>query len=372
MPANHQPSPNPEPESGSEQPRPGNLTFEFRPYRRRFQQPIKTSHGQWRHREGIILKLTNDQGKTGFGEVAPLAWFGTETQAQALNFCQQLPGQLAADNVFAILPNLPACKFGFEGALTNLRRDPPRRQLSSQEPGDFSTESPPPAHLCALLPAGVEALAVWSAYWAIGHRVFKWKIGLAPVSTELAWLSQLMAQLPLGAKLRLDANGGLDELSAHHWLDQCDRLGRRIEFIEQPLPPSRFSDLLKLSARYKTPIALDESVTSLDQLKAHYFRDWQGIFVLKAAIMGSPGRLKQFCQDHPIDWVISSVFETDIGRQALIDLAAELQKIQESQADAPQRTPHRALGMGTQQWLPKDGLDDPNWEALWQRLKPNP
>ncbi|MGD1864391.1 MAG: o-succinylbenzoate synthase [Phormidesmis sp.] len=325
------------------------LSFEFRPYRRPFRPAIRTSHGTWKYREGIILRLTNDEGRVGFGEVAPLPWFGTETQDQALMFCQRLPPTLSADNVFAILPTLPACKFGFEIALNHLA-------------GDASSSELTAADCSALLPAGQAALSAWSMLWALGHRTFKWKIGIAPVSTELAWLSQLMAQLPLGAKLRLDANGGLDELAVHHWLDQCDRLGHRIEFIEQPLPPSRFEDLMKLTHRYRTAIALDESVNSLDQLKAHYFRGWRGIFVLKAAILGSPSRLKQFCHDNPIDVVLSSVFETDIGRQAIINLDADLQ------THLP-HAPCRVLGMGTQQWLPNDGLDDPDWEALWARLQ---
>ena len=323
-------------------------TFEFRPYRRPFRQAIRTSHGTWKHREGIILKVTDDRGRSGFGEVAPLPWFGTETQEQAIAFCSQVPRHFSEDNAFAIFSNLPACKFGFETACDNLGRDIHYAELHTHQ-------------YSALLPAGKAALSAWTPLWAMGHRTFKWKIGVAPVAVELAWLSQLMEQLPFGAKLRLDANGGLDELSAHHWLDQCDRLGHRIEFIEQPLPPNRFENLLKLAARYKTPIALDESVTTLDQLKTHYFRGWQGIFIIKAAIIGSPTRLKQFCLEHPIDLVISSVFETDIGRQALIDLTVEL-------ATLLPNAPHRVLGLGTQQWLPNDGLDDPDWEALWQRL----
>ncbi|MGD1898171.1 MAG: o-succinylbenzoate synthase [Phormidesmis sp.] len=324
------------------------LSFEFRQYRRPFRRVLKTKHGTWTCREGIVLKLSDAAGRVGFGEIAPLPWFGTETQAQALTFCQRLPAVLSADNIFSILPTLPTCKFGFEVAFNNLAERPHSPDLET-------------AHCCALLPAGPAALSSWSALWAMGHRTFKWKIGVAPVSTELAWLSQLMAQLPLGAKLRLDANGGLNELAAQHWLEQCDRLGHRIEFIEQPLPPSRFEDVIKLDYRYKSAIALDESVTTLDQLKAHYFRGWRGIYVVKAAILGSPSRLLQFCQDYPIDVVISSVFETDIGRQALLDLAADLKKL------LPQ-APQRVLGMGTQQWLPNDGLDDPDWEALWQRL----
>lgn len=324
------------------------LAFEFRPYRRPFRRTLKTSHGVWRHREGIILRLSDAQGRIGYGEVAPLPWFGTETQAQALAFCRRVPERLCTSGGFTILPTLPACKFGFEVAMNNLSR---QNHCSELETSQYS----------ALLPSGEAALSAWSAQWALGHRTFKWKIGVSPVAVELAWLRRLMDQLPLSAKLRLDANGGLDELAAHHWLDCCDRIGHRIEFIEQPLPPDRFDDLLRLSSRYKTPIALDESVTTLEHLKTHYFRGWEGIYVIKAAIFGSPSQLKQFCLDYPIDLVISSVFETDIGRQALIDLTSEL-------ATLLPHAPRRVMGLGTQQWLPNDGLDDPDWEALWNRL----
>jgi len=324
------------------------LTFEFRPYRRPFRRALKTSHGLWKHREGIILRLSNAQGQVGYGEVAPLPWFGSETQEQALNFCRQVPAHLCSSGGFTILPTLPACKFGFEVAMNNLTRTEHYAELAARQ-------------YCALLPAGEAALSTWSALWALGHRTFKWKIGVAPVAVEMAWLKALMDELPLGAKLRLDANGGLDELAAHHWLDCCDRAGRRIEFIEQPLPPDRFHDLVKLSHRYQTPIALDESVATLEHLKTHYFRGWEGIYVIKAAIFGSPTQLKQFCLDYPVDLVISSVFETDIGRQALIDLAMEL-------AELLPNAPHRVLGLGTQRWMPHDGLDDPDWEALWNQL----
>ena len=298
--------------------------------------------------KALFSKSQTSQGRVGFGEIAPLPWFGTETQAQALSFCLQLPSQFSEHNVFTIMPTLPACKFGFEVAIDNLSRDIHCAELATSQ-------------YSALLPAGKAALSAWSPLWAVGHRTFKWKIGVEPVAVELAWLSKLMKQLPLGAKLRLDANGGLDELAAHHWLDACDRLGHRIEFIEQPLPPHQFTDLVKLAHRYRTPIAIDESITTLEQLKTHYFRGWEGIYVIKAAILGSPSRLKQFCMDYPIDIVISSVFETDIGRQALIDLTVELETL------LPEG-PHRVMGLGTQQWMPNDGLDDPDWESLWQRL----
>ncbi|MGL5795420.1 MAG: o-succinylbenzoate synthase, partial [Waterburya sp.] len=63
--------------------------FKFELYQYRFKQPLRTSHGVWQVREGIIISLIDQNGKTTQGEIAPLPWFGSETIAQAVEFCQQ-------------------------------------------------------------------------------------------------------------------------------------------------------------------------------------------------------------------------------------------------------------------------------------------
>jgi o-succinylbenzoate synthase len=143
----------------------------------------------------------------------------------------------------------------------------------------------------------------------------------------------LSQRLPAGARLRLDANGGLSIKEAQQWLTEAEK-GGRVEFLEQPLPPKNFAEMLKLSADFATPLALDESVANLPQLRNAYERGWRGIFVIKAAIMGFPSRLRQFCQENQLDLVFSTVFETEIGREAVLSLATELSN------------PTRAVGFG--------------------------
>jgi o-succinylbenzoate synthase len=55
--------------------------LEHRIYRRAFQAPVRTAHGSWTQREGILLRLRSQDGTVGFGEVAPIPDFGTETLA---------------------------------------------------------------------------------------------------------------------------------------------------------------------------------------------------------------------------------------------------------------------------------------------------
>ena len=97
-----------------------------------------------------------------------------------------------------------------------------------------------------------------------------------------------------------------------------------MNFVEQPLPPDCFTEILELSQEYNTPIALDESVASFAKLQQAYQQKWRGVFVIKAAIMGFPSRIEEFCTSNSLDIVLSSVFETKVGRSTAIDLAHRL------------------------------------------------
>lgn len=310
--------------------------LDFYPYRRSFKPPLQTSHGSWDVRDGIILCLTDEIGKVSCGEIAPISWFGSETMEQALDFCRQLPAEITAEMIFSVPDDLPACQFGFESAWEGVKEQGSRGAGEEIFYPSLLTYS-------GLLPAGEGALQAWETLWNQGYRTFKWKIGVYPMLDEIEIFHTLTQTLPASAKLRLDANGGLGYEDADYWLWTCEReLPVEIEFIEQPLPVEQFEGMQKLSYCYATAIALDESVATLKQLKACHQQGWRGIFVIKAAIAGSPQRLRQFCHEHKIDTVFSSVFETTVGRQAALKLAAELS------------CQNRAVGFGINHWFDED------------------
>lgn len=310
--------------------------FDFRPYRFPFKQPLKTSHGIWKIREGIVIRLIDETNESYFGEIAPIPWFGSETLSQALDFCHSLPSQINRETIFSIAAHLPACQFGFESAIEV----------------EQVINHPPLSH-SILLPTGEAAFSALSEDMFQTDRqndTFKWKIGVDFPERELSQCDRLIRALPKSAKLRLDANGGLNWETANRWLAFSEN-HPNIEFLEQPLGVDRLEEMVSLSQQYQTPIALDESVSTLDRLHHCYQQGWQGIFVIKAAIAGSPSKLKKFCLSHEIDTVFSSVLETEIGRKAALNLATQLQ------------TKPRAVGFGVGNWF-ADGND--KWiEQLW-------
>lgn len=316
---------------------------EFRRYRRLFQQPLRTHHGTWAIREGILVRLTRDTGEVSFGEIAPIPWFGTETPEEAWSLCQALGPTVTQGAIAAIPATHPACQFGLESALLGLRS--PRADIPR----------------CHLLPTGPAALSAWQNPVSTGVRTLKVKVGVGNLEDEIPWLQALTRQLPEGVKLRLDANGGLTPDQAKQWLAVCDRQPN-LEFLEQPLGPDQLDLMLDLAAQFRTPLALDESVATLQQLQDCYDRGWRGIVVIKPAIAGFPSQVRQFCQQHALDVVVSSALETVVGQQAGLALATDI------------GTPSRAVGYGIDHWFANASETPwffrPPFEELWRHLPP--
>ena len=301
------------------------MNFEFLPYQRSFNQPLKTNHGIWKVREGIIVRLEDEQGNLGWGEIAPLPWFGSETLTEAKAFCEQLKGKITTEIIEQIPDNLSCCQFAFQSAL---------EQLNSQDNSQLLID----LKYSYLLPTGEKALEAIKTLPLQSENTFKWKIGVNSLVQEKEWFHQLIQLLPPHSKLRLDANGGLTYRQAQMWLKiaECSRM---VEFIEQPLPTEQLDLMLELASNHSIPLALDESVATLNQLQYCHQQGWQDVFIIKPCIAGYPQKLQEFCLTHQLDVVLSSVLEAAVGRKIALRLAPKI------------HNPNRALGFGVHHWF---------------------
>ena len=282
-----------------------NYSLQYKVYRRPFQNALETARGPWHIRKGIVLQLEDAQGNIGFGEIAPIEDFGTESLADAEAFLKNLQGMWDGK----IPEGLPCCAFGL-GCAKGWIND------------RFSTINAT-LEMAALLPAGERAVTVMDEKLADGFRTFKWKMGVGDRDSE----KKIAATLAGRGTLRLDANGGLDIEQAKDWLGFLDTLPG-VEYLEQPLPRGRWRECLPLNGQFKTPIALDE-----DAADAH---DWPGPLVIKPVLDGN------ITATSNRDPIYSSALETSIGREAALRLAM--------------KSP-RAIGFGVRELFPEDGLD---------------
>lgn len=278
-------------------------------YQRRFRSPVETARGIWTVREGIVLRLEDADGRIGFGEIAPIEDFGTESLTDALKFLDALGNHWDG----SIPHELPCCAFALTSAEAWIR-------------GNFEIK-PMTLETAFLLPAGKQALAVQEEMLLAGFRTFKWKMGIGNSASEMATAKKLA----VNGKLRLDANGCLDLTETEAWLEYIETL-TEVEYLEQPLSRGRWRECLPLFERFSTPIALDED--------ANQAKDWPGVLIIKPCLLGDVQSSVRILNTAKV--VASSALETSIGKEAALRLAIGTEP---------------AIGFGVKELFPEDGLD---------------
>ena len=324
------------------------LKLKLLSYRRPFLQPLQTSRGSWGVREGVLLRI-EAEGATpmaplesqvgvvslrayrqfGYGEVAPLPAFGTESLAEAESILSALETTPTAEwpTIDHLAKIAPATAFGLASAFCFLSEKPGSDTAWLTPPVEPSATRSRAAGLshtgiaCAgLLPAGPRALEVLEALLAAGFETFKWKVGALPFVEERRVAARLFQQLHGKGILRLDANAAFTADETAQWLAFLQNYP--VEFFEQPMAVGCEAEMAVLAERYGVAIALDESVGSPAAAAAMQARFPRGPFVLKPAIGGPPGGWLDWQRRAPVSrTVYSSVFETSIGFDAVLRLA---------------------------------------------------
>ncbi len=296
------------------------FSFSFRSYCTRFQAPIRTAHGLWAEREGLILRAVDlgSGGGVGFGEVAPIPWFGTETVERAREVATKLGDRIESDAYSRLPDDLPCLR----GALLSAMEE--SQAASRMKLGDSAPPVTGAAYLsvAALLPAGKVAREKLRSFAEAGFRSFKWKVGVGDARDEWVILDDLLADLPAGGKLRLDANGAWDCRTAEGWLQRA--VERSLEFVEQPIAPdARGADdlLLGLAHDFPVPLALDESIATDQDVARWLDFGWPGLFVIKPLLLGDVSSTLARLQTRKHDIVFSSALETAVGARTALTLA---------------------------------------------------
>lgn len=291
--------------------------LEHRRYRVPFRAPVRTAHGAWAEREGVLVRLATENGKCGVGEAAPIPWFGTES-IEEIEATLAVLGEWVDAQVLEQVPERLGClRFALRGALRTAMNEEGERSVHAYLP------------VAALLPAGRAALATIPAKAELGFRTFKWKVGVEEISDDLALLDDVIAALPDGAKLRLDANGAWNTRQACRWLERA--ADRPVEFVEQPCfadakegdsARRRVEDALRgLADDFPTPIGLDESLVGAQDVARWTASGWRGVYIVKPALLGDPVPVLARLAQARADVVFSSALETAVGARAALEAA---------------------------------------------------
>lgn len=279
--------------------------METRRLGRGFRIPLRTAAGTWRERESLVIRLEEEDGRVGFGEVAPVPGFPGESLEEADAFLSSWkPGA-------EIPAELPLCRTALGCARSDLWR------------GDYGGRVVKTARLIDLRAASAgeepgEPLLPGS--------VCKVKVGVREFAEEREEVAAFLKRLPADGRLRLDANGGLTEGRACEWLAWLSGEAA-FEFLEQPLLASNEAGLARLNEKWGERLALDESVADVREARRWRERGWLGTFVMKPSLCGDWRELEGFLADEPERCVVSAAFESPFGFEAVLRLAAETETV---------------------------------------------
>src|SRR5688500_6181276 len=98
--------------------------FQFRRHRLPFRVIFPTAHGPWGEREGVMVRLEDEDGNIGYGEAAPIPWFGTESVDEVEAGCRNLGEWVEPDLLQAVPLRLGCLRNAIAVAYAELSNGP--------------------------------------------------------------------------------------------------------------------------------------------------------------------------------------------------------------------------------------------------------
>lgn len=259
-------------------------------------------------RSGVLLKVTDNRDKRGWGEVAPLPKWSQETLDDCLKELSQKKEQILSVEWSAQtcldqitdLKLLPALSFGLESALLAILEPLPQHSVPTS---------------ALLMGSAKEILEQAKLRYKEGFSSAKLKVG----NLTLEEAGKVIHQLRDKFHLRIDVNRAWSNSDSLHFFSKYP-LGA-FDYIEEP-----FENTQDLSL-FPHPIAIDESfphdlslqqIEQLPNLRA---------LIYKPTIQGGMANcipLYRWASKRGISLVLSSSFESDLGLAHIASIAHRL------------------------------------------------
>ena len=274
-----------------------------------------------------FIRVTDESGNSGLGEVAPINRLSPEdveeipevlARVSKLLHGLEMPGQEKA--VYSMVDQLvghqyPSVKFGLEMALMDMLNGGAKRIFNQ----DLSAISLPINGLIWMGDLDFMQEQIKDKLDQ-GFNCIKLKVGALDFDTELEVIKNLR-KVSDDLVIRLDANGGFQ---TNEVLGKLKKLSQyAIHSIEQPILPMQPEAMELICKKSEIPIALDEELIHvfsykakmelLQELKPQYL-------VLKPTLHGGFSGVQEWIDlagMHGIDWWITSYLESNLGLNAI-------------------------------------------------------
>ena len=239
-------------------------------------RPIKMSGETVTHAQTVLLRLTDEAGREGWGEAGSAPLMTGETLGTLYaSACYLVERMLGADveSPAAITPLLEkilyanaSAKAAVETALMDLlaqRAGVPLYQLLNPE-----AQGPVRLEMLHMLASGnLEGeLEEARSLRAQGYRHWKIKVGVGAVEYDVKRIASIVPQLK-GDVVSADANMALSFAAGDAIADAGAAAG--LSFLEQPFHTGSIAAMARLHARTHLPLCADESIQSIEDIALH-------------------------------------------------------------------------------------------------------
>lgn len=300
-----------------------------------FVEILRTSFGQDPFKAGVIVQVTTTDGVVGWGEasVEMNPGYGAETvgttQHVLKNFLiPTLVGKTLNDatEVPALVRSVRGnhhTKAGLEAAIWDAAAKTNHMRLvdyfASFLPAEHRSRGQAVVGVSiGIQPSVEDTLAIIRKRVGQGYQRIKLKI---EPGWDIALAEGVRAEFP-DTMLMLDANSAYTLADAEH-LKQLDRFN--LIMIEQPLRDDDIYEHSKLQPQLKTPICLDESIKSANDLRLAIELGAIGVLNLKPARVGGFSECLEIYRvsvEHQLPLWVGGMLETGIGRAANVSFAS--------------------------------------------------
>ncbi len=270
--------------------------------------PYEIPFIQWKNRLGVLVHITDEEGKDGWGDITPLPKWSLETLEEAVEQMQQKKEEIlkidwSLEDCLTKVTRLsffPSCSFGLESALLSLLDPLPSYAVPTS----------------ALLMGSLEEI--------LNQAELRRKEGYALAKLKVGHLSfqeakEAINQLKDVFRLRVDVNCAWKTKESLDFFSEFPL--DAFDYVEEPFQNPQDLRL------FTHPLAVDESFPKNLSLK-----QLEQIPALKALIykptlqggMAGCMPLLEWASKRGVDLVMSSSFESDIGLAHIASIAHRL------------------------------------------------
>jgi len=308
---------------------------------RELNQPFVTALRSTTQVISVAVRLTTEDGATGYGE-APQIWRVTGESQASVEACVLGPladALLGRELDAATVPELHRVLAGTVAGNTGARSacEVAALDVVAQASGEG---------LAAFLGSDATTVATDVTIAATvtdpsaervpeGFRAAKIKVGLDPADVER--VIRIHAAAGDGVRIRVDANQAWDLDTATASLERWRRAGVPLEFIEQPLPAWDVRGHAELRRRTSVPVLLDESVFSVHDLERALEADAADAVNIKLAKCGGVHaglEIARLARRAELDLMVGSMMESELGVAAAAAFASAIAPGQTHDLDA--------------------------------------